>query len=73
MSNLTGGEYHGQCARVFERLNNSLEFHKAREKSLIWDIRELARKMDAIQGHTPQPMLGGKTLGGAVRALLIKE
>lgn len=65
--------YHHSCLRTFEKERSRAEFSEARLKGLEGAIRELGQKMDGINGHEVHERLGRKTLGGAVRALIIKD
>jgi hypothetical protein len=67
------GHYHKICLETFIKERQRAEFSETRLKNLEVSIRYLALKMDGIEGHHVYDSLGGHTLGGAVRALIIKE
>lgn len=64
---------HAPCYSAWEKEKSRADFAEARLTSLEHDIRYLSHQMDAIGGHEVHETLGRKTLGGAVRRLIIKD
>jgi hypothetical protein len=65
--------YHKPCLRTFKKERERAEFAEARLRNLEQDIRYLALKMDGISGHEVHETLGRKTMGGAVRGLILND